>query len=65
MSFVNEELPASISKMCCQTGKITVVYTNLVKEDGVSILAQSKEVEMVLEGMDECLAKIAKAISRA
>ena len=64
MSFEKVELPAMITKLCCESGKVTVRYSTEVKEDGVSILVNSEEKEMVLEGMDDCLAKIAKAIVR-
>jgi len=64
MAHVKEALPAMITEMNCETGEVTVCYCSELKEDGVSILAESEMVEMKLVGMDECLAKIAKAIAR-
>lgn len=64
MEIVNEKLPALITQLCCESGNVTVLYRTVTKENDKSILMRSEEKEMTLEGMDECLAKIAKAISR-
>jgi len=64
MAFEKVQLPATITNMCCETGQVSVLYCTEVREDGVSILMGSETVEMVLENMDECLAKIAVAIAR-
>jgi len=64
MAFITEELPASIGKLCLETGVANIIYTNIVKEDGVSILAKTEEKEMTLVGLDSSLAAIAAAIVR-
>ena len=64
MSFESEELLPVISAMCFESGKVTVTYSTVIKEDGKSIFVKAHEKELILEGMDECLAKIAKAIAR-
>jgi len=64
MSFEKVQLPATISQMCCQTGKVTVLYCTEIKENGVSIMVNTESVDMVLEGLDDCLIRIAAAIAR-